>query len=78
VDYLKKGIVGLEIVIDRVEGRFKLSQEMMGGDWDGVVGGFEGIGTEEGRRMAGMVECAGRGRTRGKGEVEAMARAGTP
>lgn len=66
VEILKKGIVGLEIEITRIEGRFKLSQETAGeeegGDWRGVVDGFRGLGTEDGRIMAGMVEERGRRR----------------
>lgn len=76
VDYLKKAIVGVEITVDRCEGRFKLSQEMTDGDWEGVVDGFLGVGTEEGRVMAGMVRREGEGKRRG--EVAPPARAGTP
>lgn len=58
-EMLKKGIVGMEVEIDRIEGRFKLSQESEQGDWEGVVKGLEGLGTDEGREMAGMVRCEG-------------------
>ena len=63
VELLKKGIVGLEIEITRIEGRFKLSQETKGvdeGDWRGVVDGFNALGTEDGRVMAKMVEERGK------------------
>jgi transcriptional regulator len=43
-DQLQKGIIGLEVEITRIEGRFKLSQENTDGDWEGVVQGFKEIG----------------------------------
>ncbi len=57
--------------MERCEGRFKLSQESGEGDWWGVVQGLRGMGTEEGREMAGMVEEAGR--RVGKGEETPVA-----
>ncbi|WVW87121.1 hypothetical protein I302_109178 [Kwoniella bestiolae CBS 10118] len=62
VDLLKKAIIGLEIKIDRIEGRFKLSQESSDGDWQGVVNGYKALGTEEGDKMAELVESRGQGR----------------
>jgi predicted FMN-binding regulatory protein PaiB len=62
VELLKKGIVGLEITIERIEGRYKMSQEMSGGDWSGVVEGFRGMGGELGTEMAARVEEEGRKR----------------
>ncbi|WVF68311.1 hypothetical protein IAT40_003076 [Kwoniella sp. CBS 6097] len=62
VDLLKKAIIGIEIKIDRIEGRFKLSQESGDGDWEGVVNGFKSLGTEEGDAMAQMVESRGQNR----------------
>ncbi|WVQ95863.1 hypothetical protein IAU59_002962 [Kwoniella sp. CBS 9459] len=59
VDLLKKAIIGIEIKIDRIEGRFKLSQESGDGDWEGVVNGFKSLGTEEGNAMAQLVESRG-------------------
>jgi transcriptional regulator len=61
-DLLKKAIVGLEITIDRIEGRFKLSQELSDGDYSGVVNGFRGLGTPEGEQMAQMVQKRGEAR----------------
>lgn len=60
VDTLKKAIVGIEIDIDHLEGRFKLSQEMKGGDHQGVIDGFRAIGTAQGDEMARMVEERGK------------------
>ena len=59
VELLKKGIVGIEITIDRIEGRFKMSQEMNGGDWTGVVEGFKEMGGELGEAMASRVKEEG-------------------
>ncbi|KAL7419217.1 hypothetical protein Q5752_006054 [Cryptotrichosporon argae] len=64
VEALKRGIVGLEIEILKIEGRFKLSQEMGDEDWNGVVEGFRALGTEDGHRLAQMIEERGKGRTR--------------
>lgn len=55
-DLLKKAIIGLEIKVERLEGRFKLSQESGEGDWNGVVDGFKGLGTANGDAMAKMVQ----------------------
>ncbi|KAL4879385.1 hypothetical protein BJY04DRAFT_208718 [Aspergillus karnatakaensis] len=41
VDLLKKNIIGIEISIDRLQGKFKMSQEMGHGDRQGVIEGFE-------------------------------------
>lgn len=61
-DLLKKAIIGLEIKVDRIEGRFKLSQEMGDGDWSGVVKGFNDLGTPQGIEMSKMVEARGKAR----------------
>lgn len=60
VEILKKAIIGVEIDIKKIEGRFKLSQEKNGGDWQGVVSGFRSLGTDEGNLMAEMVEENGK------------------
>jgi hypothetical protein len=56
VDLLKKAIIGVEIEIDRLEGKYKMSQEMGEGDRKGVADGFRALGTEEGEKMAQTVE----------------------
>lgn len=55
IELLKKAIIGVEIKIDRMEGKFKMSQEMKDGDTDGVIKGFENLQTETGREIADMV-----------------------
>ncbi|KAL4940707.1 hypothetical protein BDV06DRAFT_213276 [Aspergillus oleicola] len=52
VDLLKKNIIGVEITIDRLEGKFKMSQEMGKGDREGVIKGFENLGTDTGKGIA--------------------------
>lgn len=62
VEILKKGIIGLEIEVTRVEGRWKMSQEMGDGDWRGVVDGFKALGTQAGDEMSRVIESRGEGR----------------
>ncbi|TXT10666.1 hypothetical protein VHUM_02171 [Vanrija humicola] len=62
IDIMKKAILGFEITIDRIEGRFKLSQESPDGDWAGVVKGFRALGTERSVAMADMIESRGKNR----------------
>ncbi|KAI1084005.1 transcriptional regulator PAI 2-type [Whalleya microplaca] len=57
VELLRKNIIGLEIEIDRLEGKFKMSQEMVPGDNRGVIDGFRGLGSVEAGRMAEVVEA---------------------
>ena len=59
VDILKKAILGLEIEITRLEGKYKMSQEMSEGDREGVAKGFESLGTENGLRISKTVEERG-------------------
>lgn len=56
VDLLKKNIIGIEITIDRLQGKFKMSQEMGQGDQEGVINGFGKLGTETGKGIADMVK----------------------
>ncbi|KAJ7640890.1 transcriptional regulator PAI 2-type [Mycena polygramma] len=49
---LKKAIIGIEIEIDRLEGKFKMSQELKEGDRKGVVEGFQKLNSDVGAEMA--------------------------
>ena len=49
-----KGIVGLEIPIERLEGKWKVSQNRPEGDRKGVLAGFQGQG-EASQEMAELV-----------------------
>jgi transcriptional regulator len=55
IELLRKNIIGIEIELTRLEGKFKMSQEMGSGDVNGIVEGFEGLGSEVGRDMARLV-----------------------
>ncbi|KAF4340799.1 transcriptional regulator [Fusarium beomiforme] len=59
VELLKRNIIGIEIEITKLEGKFKMSQEMEQGDREGVVKGFEGLGTEVGDEIAKIVKERG-------------------
>ena len=56
VELLKKNIIGIHITIDRLQGKFKMSQEMRLGDRDGIVQGFKDLGTDIGTEMSDMVQ----------------------
>lgn len=52
---MQKAIIGIKIDITRLEGKFKMSQEMGEKDRTGVIDGFESLGTEIGTETARMV-----------------------
>lgn len=52
---MQKAIIGIKIDITRLEGKFKMSQEMGEKDRAGVINGFESMGTEIGTETARMV-----------------------
>ena len=55
-----RGIVGIEIPIARMEGKWKVSQNRSDADRDGVASGLREIGDADAVRMAEMVEAANR------------------
>jgi len=55
LEIMRRGIVGIEVEITRIEGRYKMSQEKDQGDWEGVLEGFKAMGTELGDEMARRV-----------------------
>jgi transcriptional regulator len=55
IDRMLGEIVGLEIVIDRLEGKWKVSQNRSATDRVGVVEGLERLGTLEAREMVRLV-----------------------
>ena len=59
VGLLQKAIIGIEIKLDRLEGKFKMSQDKTPGDREGVVKGFTALGTEIGECMASLVQERG-------------------
>ncbi|KAL1988311.1 hypothetical protein VTN96DRAFT_9994 [Rasamsonia emersonii] len=56
---MKKNIIGIRIEITRLEGKFKMSQELPVGDREGVIQGFNGMGTDVGREIAETVRRRG-------------------
>ncbi|KAF5337658.1 hypothetical protein D9758_012996 [Tetrapyrgos nigripes] len=60
VALLKKAIIGIEIEITDIGGKWKMSQEMKGGDHEGVIEGFEAMGSEAGKAMAETVRQRGK------------------
>lgn len=59
IKLLQKNIIGIEITIDRLEGKFKMSQEMSEGDRAGVAAGFDGLGSDVGTQVAEIVRERG-------------------
>ena len=59
VELLKKSITGIKIKITRLEGKWKMSQEMGVGDREGVINGFESLKSEQGEMIAQTVKARG-------------------
>ena len=55
-----QGIVGLEIRVGEIEGKFKLSQNRSAADRAGVVTALDARGTDNDTALARLVEAAGR------------------
>ncbi|CAG8922997.1 unnamed protein product [Penicillium salamii] len=60
IDIMKKNIIGIEIAIESIGGKFKMSQESSQGDREGVINGFSNLGSDVGDQMASLVKerCA--------------------
>lgn len=56
VEILKKNIIGVEIEITKLEGKFKMSQEMSKGDRDGIMEGSASLGTDVARAVSTIVQ----------------------
>lgn len=52
IEQLMRGVVGIRIVVDKIEGCFKLSQNRAAADRAGAIAGLERAGTESARAMA--------------------------
>ncbi|KAH9893641.1 negative transcriptional regulator [Cubamyces lactineus] len=59
VRLLKKAIVGVEVEIRDMGGKWKMSQELCEGDREGVVAGFKAMGSERGKSIAETVQERG-------------------
>jgi transcriptional regulator len=56
IDGMLKAIVGFEIALEKLTGKWKLSQNRNAADRAGVVAALSGLPDEESRRMAQLVE----------------------
>jgi transcriptional regulator len=56
INLLKKAIIGIEIEIKDIGGKFKFSQELKDGDRKGVIEGFKELGTELGAEISRTVK----------------------
>jgi transcriptional regulator len=52
-----RAIVGIELKLTSLEGKWKVSQNRTMPEREGVIAGLEGLGTCEGRRMADLVRA---------------------
>lgn len=60
IEIMSKSIIGVEVQITRLEGKWKMSQNVVKeGDRDGVVEGLRSLGTEGAEDVARMVEERG-------------------
>lgn len=56
IELMKRNIVGIDIRIEKIQGKFKMSQEMKPGDREGVVAGFARMGGEAGEANSTLVK----------------------
>jgi transcriptional regulator len=56
IDLMKKNIVGIEIQVTRLEGKFKMSQELTNEDREGVIEGFKKLGSDVGEEISAIVK----------------------
>lgn len=64
-DYLEgmmRAIVGIELVVTRLTGKWKVSQNQPAANREGVIAGLEEDGSERARTMATMVDAGSSGR----------------
>jgi transcriptional regulator len=55
VRQMVNGIVGFEIVVRRLEGKWKVSQNKREPEKRGVIAGLAAVGTDESRAMSALV-----------------------
>ena len=59
IEIMQRNIVGIEIRVNKLQGKFKMSQETKPGDRKGVVEGFEKLGGETGAAISELVKERG-------------------
>ncbi|KAL5389031.1 hypothetical protein DPSP01_002734 [Paraphaeosphaeria sporulosa] len=57
IEILKKAIIGIQIKISDIGGKWKMSQESTAGDQEGVINGFAKLDTELGKEMSETVKA---------------------
>ena len=55
VEGMSRAIVGVEITVDRMEGKWKVSQNRSAKDQQGVIAGLEGLGSPASQEMADLM-----------------------
>ncbi|KAE8147352.1 transcriptional regulator PAI 2-type [Aspergillus avenaceus] len=55
IEIMKKNIIGIEVTIEDIGGKYKMSQESSKGDREGVIRGFESIDSDVALNMAALV-----------------------
>ncbi|KAE8403631.1 putative FMN-binding domain-containing protein [Aspergillus pseudonomiae] len=71
IELMQRNVVGIKIEIGKLEGKFKMSQEMRRGDRDGVVRGFAKLGGETGEAISSLVKERGELHDKKKEELKA-------
>jgi transcriptional regulator len=66
IELLTKGILGIEVVVDRLEGKVKMSQESNEADRAGVIEGFASIDSDVTQAIAQMVKDRGEAKAKAK------------
>jgi transcriptional regulator len=56
IELLQKAIIGIEIKVDRLEGKFKMSQEMGVKDREGVANGFKSLDSTTAQQISETVK----------------------
>jgi transcriptional regulator len=56
IESLLKAIIGVELIVTKLEGKWKVSQNRPDADREGVVAGLEGLDSSEARVMAKLVK----------------------
>lgn len=59
IDIMKKNIIGIEVLIESIGGKAKMSQESGQGDRQGVINGFNSLGSDVGTHIAQQVKERG-------------------
>ncbi|KAJ5082345.1 hypothetical protein N7532_011388 [Penicillium argentinense] len=59
IDIMTKNIIGIEVSIESIGGKFKMSQEMGNGDRQGIIEGFDNLNSDVGTHISELVKERG-------------------